>query len=91
MRAYAMRQLSQVTYRRPQWQHTATQRADRERYQRTQTARLSAERDRTTQALQAAQARRQQLEAHRRQLEAHRHRQVSRPKGEVVLGSLHLF
>ena len=91
MRAYAMRQLSKVPYRRHQWQHKATQRADRERYQRTQTARISAERDRTTQALQAAQARRPQLEAPRRQLEAPRHRQVSLPKVEVVLGSLHLF
>src|SRR2546422_7431150 len=60
MSAYAMRQLSTVTYSRPQWTHQATQRADRERYQRTQTARLRAARDRTTHALQAAQARLQQ-------------------------------
>jgi hypothetical protein len=86
-----MRQLSTVTYSRHQWKHKAKQRADRERYQRTQTARLSAERDRTTQALQAAQARLQQLEAQLRQLEAQLHRQVSPPKVEVVLGSLHLF
>lgn len=86
-----MSQLSKVTYRRHQWKHKAKQRADRERYQRQQTARISAERDRTTQALQAAQARLQQLEAHLRQLEAPLQRQVSRPKVEVVLGSLHLF
>ena len=91
MSAYAMRPRSTVTYRRPQWQHNAKQRADRERYQRPQTARLSAERDRTTQALQAAQARRQPREAHRRPREAHRHRQVSLPTVEVVLVSLHLF
>jgi hypothetical protein len=86
-----MRQLSKVQYSRQQWKHQAKQRADRERDQRKQTARISAERDRTPQALQAAQARRQQLEAHRRQLEAHRQRQVSLPKVEVVLVSLHLF
>ena len=79
-----MRQLSKVQYSRQQWKHQAKQRADRERDQRKQTARISAERDRTTQALQAAQARLQQLEA---QLP----RQVSPPKVEVVLVSLHLF
>jgi hypothetical protein len=86
-----MSQLSKVKYSRHQWKHKAKQRADRERYQRKQTARISAERDRTTKALQAAQARLQQLEAQRRQLEAQRQRQVSRPKVEVVLVSLHLF
>jgi septal ring factor EnvC (AmiA/AmiB activator) len=86
-----MSQLSKVTYSRHQWKHKATQRADRERYQRTQTARIRAERDRTTQALQAAQARRQQREAPLRQREAPLQRQVSPPKVEVVLVSLHLF
>ena len=86
-----MSQLSKVTYSRQQWQHKAKQRGDRERYQRQQTARISAERDRTTTALQAAQARLQQLEAHLRQLEAHLQSQVSPPKVEVVLVSLHLF
>ena len=86
-----MSQLSKVKYSRHQWKHKAKQRADRERYQRKQTARISAERDRTTQALKAAQARLQQLEAHLRQLEAHLQRQVSLPKVEVVLVSLHLF
>ncbi len=86
-----MSQLSKVKYSRHQWKHKAKQRADRERYQRKQTARISAERDRTTQALKAAQARLQQLEAHLRQLEAQLHRQVSLPKVEVVLVSLHLF
>ncbi|HSX82799.1 MAG TPA: hypothetical protein VLQ80_30090 [Candidatus Saccharimonadia bacterium] len=79
-----MSQLSKVKYSRHQWKHKAKQRADRERYQRKQPARISAERDRTTQALQAAQARLQQLEAHLQ-------RQVSLPKVEVVLVSLHLF
>src|SRR2546428_12013022 len=91
MRAYAMRQLSKVTYRRHQWKHKAKQRADRERYQRKQTARISAERDRTTQALKAAQARLQQLEAQLRQLEAQLQRQAAPPKVEGVLVSLHLF
>ncbi len=86
-----MSQLSKVKYSRHQWKHKAKQRGDRERYQRKQTARISAERDRTTKALKAAQARLQQLEAQRRQLEAQRQRQVSRPKVEVVLVSLHLF
>jgi hypothetical protein len=86
-----MSQLSKVKYSRHQWKHKAKQRADRERYQRKQTARISAERDRTTQALKAAQARLQQLEAQLRQLEAQLHRQVSPPKVEVVLVSLHLF
>jgi hypothetical protein len=86
-----MSQLSKVTDSRHQWKHKAKQRADRERYQRKQTARISAERDRTTQALQAAQARLQQLEAQLRQLEAQLQRQVSPPKVEVVLVSLHLF
>jgi len=86
-----MSQLSKVKYSRQQWKHKAKQRADRERYQRKQTARISAERDRTTQALKAAQARLQQLEAQLRQLEAQLHRQVSLPKVEVVLVSLHLF
>lgn len=86
-----MSQLSKVKYSRHQWKHKAKQRADRERYQRKQTARISAERDRTTQALQAAQARLQQLEAQLRQLEAQLQRQVSPPKVEVVLVSLHLF
>jgi hypothetical protein len=86
-----MSQLSKVTYSRQQWKHKAKQRADRERYQRKQTARISAERDRTTQALKAAQARLQQLEAHLRQLEAQLQKQVSPPKVEVVLVSLHLF
>ncbi len=79
-----MSQLSKVQYSRQQWKHKAKQRADRERDQRKQTARISAERDRTPQALQAAQARRQQLEAHRQ-------RQGSLPKVEVVLVSLHLL
>ncbi len=86
-----MSQLSKVKYSRHQWKHKAKQRADRERYQRKQTARISAERDRTTQALKAAQARLQQLEAQLRQLEAQLQRQVSLPKVEVVLVSLHLF
>jgi hypothetical protein len=86
-----MSQLSKIKYSRHQWKHKAKQRADRERYQRKQTARISAERDRTTQALQAAQARLQQLEAQLRQLEAQLQRQVSPPKVEVVLVSLHLF
>jgi hypothetical protein len=86
-----MSQLSKVKYSRHQWKHKAKQRADRERYQRKQTARISVERDRTTQALKAAQARLQQLEAQLRQLEAQLHRQVSLPKVEVVLVSLHLF
>jgi hypothetical protein len=86
-----MSQLSKVKYSRHQWKHKAKQRADRERYQRKQTARISAERDRTTQALQAAQARLQQLEAQLRQLEAQLQRQVSPPKVDVVLVSLHLF
>jgi len=86
-----MSQLSKIKYSRHQWKHKAKQRADRERYQRKQTARISAERDRTTQALQAAQARLQQLEAQLRQLEAQLPRQVSPPKVEVVLVSLHLF
>ena len=86
-----MSQLSKIKYSRHQWKHKAKQRADRERYQRKQTARISAERDRTTQALKAAQARLQQLEAQLRQLEAQLQRQVSPPKVEVVLVSLHLF
>jgi hypothetical protein len=86
-----MSQLSKIHYSRHQWTHKAQQRADRERYQRQQTARISAERDRTPQALQAAQARRQQREAHLRQREAHLHRQGSPPKVEVGLVSRHLF
>ena len=86
-----MSQLSKVTHSRHQWKHKATQRGERERYQRKQTARISAERERATTALKAAQARRQQLEAPLRQLEAQLHRQVSRPKVEVVWVSLQLF
>jgi hypothetical protein len=86
-----MSQLSKVKYSRHQWTHKAKQRGDRERYQRKQTARISAERDRTTKALKAAQARLQQLEAQLRQLEAQLQSQVSPPKVEVVLVSLHLF
>ena len=86
-----MSQLSKVKHSRQQWKHKATQRGERERYQRKQTARISAERDHTTTALKAAQARLHQLEAQLRQLEAQLHRQVSRPKVEVVLVSLQLF
>jgi hypothetical protein len=91
MSAYAMSQLSTVTYSRQQWKHTATQRGDRERYQRKQTARIRAERDRTTTARKAAQARLHQLEAQLRPLETQRPRPVSQPKVEVVLRSRHLF
>src|SRR3989442_7790176 len=91
MRAYAMSQLSKVTYSRNQWKHKAKQRGDRERYRRKQDARNTAERNRITQALQASQARQRQLEAQRGQLEAQLQEQITQPKVEVVLVSLHLF
>src|SRR5438445_355802 len=62
MRAYAMSQLSKVTYSRNQWKHKAKQRGDRERYRRKQDARNTAERNRITKALEASQARQRQLE-----------------------------
>jgi hypothetical protein len=86
-----MSQLSKVTHSRNQWKHKAKQRGDRDRYQRKQHARISAERDRVTKALNAAQARLQQLEAHLRQLEAQLQRPVPRPKVDVVLVALQLF
>ena len=89
--ARVMSQLSKVKHSRNPWKHKAKQRGDRDRYQRKQHARISTERDRVTKALKAAQARLQQLEAQLRQLEAQLQRQVSPPKVEVVLVSLHLF
>ncbi len=86
-----MSQLSKVTHSRNQWKHKAKQRGDRDRYQRKQHARISAERDRVTTALNAAQARLQQLEAPLRQLEAQLHRPVPRPKVDLVLLALQLF
>src|SRR5882672_7196761 len=91
MRAYAMSQLSKVTYSRNQWKHKAKQRGDRERYRRKQDARNTAERNRITQALQASQARQRQLEAQRGQLEAQLQEQITQPKVEVVLITLQLF
>ncbi len=89
--ARVMSQLSKVTHSRNQWKHKAKQRGDRDRYQRKQHARLSAERDRVTTALNAAQARLQQLEAQLRQLAAPLQRPVPRPKVDVVLLALQLF
>jgi hypothetical protein len=89
--ARVMSQLSKVTHSRNQWQHKAKQRGDRDRYQRKQHARISAERDRVTKALNAAQARLQQLEAQLRQLEAQLQRPVPRPKVDLVLLALQLF
>ena len=86
-----MSQLSKVTHSRNQWKHKAKQRGDRDRYQRKQHARISAERDRVTKALNAAQARLQQLEAQLRQLEAQLQRPVPRPKVDLVLLALQLF
>jgi hypothetical protein len=91
MRAYAMSQLSKVTYSRNQWKHKAKQRGDRERYRRKQDARNTAERNRITQALEASQARQRQLEAQRGQLEAQLQEQITQPKVEVVLITLQLF
>src|SRR5712691_7131065 len=91
MRAYAMSQLSKVTYSRNQWKHKAKQRGDRERYRRKQDARNTAERNRITQALQASQARQRQLEAQRGQLEAQLQEQITQPKVEVVLITLQRF
>jgi hypothetical protein len=91
MSAYAMRQLSKVTYSRNQWKHQAKQRGDRERYRRTQDARNTAERHRITQALAASQARQRQLEAQRGQLETQLQAQITQPKVEVVLITLPLF
>ena len=91
MRAYAMSQLSKVTYSRTQWKHKAKQRGDRERYRRKQDARNTAERNRITPALEASQARQRQLEAQRGQLEAQLHEQITQPKVEVVLRTLPLF
>jgi len=91
MRAYAMSQLSKVTYSRNQWKHKAKQRGDRERYRRKQDARNTAERNRITQALEASQARQRQLEAQRGQLEAQLQAQITQPKVEVVLITLQLF
>jgi hypothetical protein len=89
--ARVMSQLSKVTHSRNQWKHKAKQRGDRDRYQRKQHARISAERDRVTKALNAAQARLQQLEAQLRQLEAQLQRPVPRPKVDLVLLALQLF
>jgi hypothetical protein len=91
MRAYAMSQLSKVTYSRNQWKHKAKQRGDRERYRRKQDARNTAERNRITKALEASQARQRQLEAQRGQLEAQLQEQIIQPKVEVVLITLQLF
>src|SRR5438132_3345778 len=91
MRAYAMSQLSKVTYSRNQWKHKAKQRGDRERYRRKQDARNTAERNRITKALEASQARQRQLEAQRGQLEAQLQEQITQPKVEVVLITLQLF
>jgi hypothetical protein len=91
MRAYAMRQLSQVTYSRNQGKHKAKQRGDRERYRRTQDARNTAERNRSTPALEASQARQRQLAAQRGQLEAQLQEQITQPKVEVVVITLQLF
>jgi hypothetical protein len=91
MRAYAMSQLSKVTYSRNQWKHKAKQRGDRERYRRKQDARNTAERNRITKALEASQARQRQLEAQRGQLEAQLQEQITQPKVEVVLTTLQLF
>ena len=91
MSAYAMSQLSKVTYSRNQWKHKAKQRGDRERYRRKQDARNTAERNRITQALEASQARQRQLEAQRGQLEAQLQEQITQPKVEVVLITLQLF
>jgi hypothetical protein len=86
-----MSQLSKVTHSRNQWKHKAKQRGDRDRYQRKQHTRISAERDRVTKALNAAQARLQQLEAQLRQLEAQLQRPVPRPKVDLVLLALQRF
>ena len=91
MSAYAMSQLSKVTYSRNQWKHKAKQRGDRERYRRKQDARNTAERNRITQALEASQARQRQLEAQRGQIEAQLQAQITQPKVEVVLITLQLF
>ena len=91
MSAYAMSQLSKVTYSRNQWKHKAKQRGDRERYRRKQEARTTAERNRITTALEASQARQRQLEAQRGQLEAQLQEQITQPKVEVVLITLQLF
>jgi hypothetical protein len=91
MSAYAMSQLSKVTYSRNQWKHKAKQRGDRERSRRKQDARNTAERDRITKALKASQARQRQLEAQLCQAEAQRQEQITQPKVEVVLITLHLF
>ena len=82
--ARVMSQLSKVQHSRNQWKHKAKQRGDRDRYQRKQHTHISAERDRVTTALNAAQARLQQLEA---QL----HRPVARPKVDLILVALQLF
>ena len=89
--ARVMSQLSKVTHSRNQWKHKAKQRGDRDRYQRKQHARISAERDRVTKALNAAQARLQQLETQLRQIEAQLQRPVPRPKVDLVLLALQLF
>ena len=89
--ARVMSQLSKVQHSRNEWKHKAKQRGDRDRYQRKQHTHISAERDRVTTALNAAQARLQQLEAQLRQLEAQLHRPVARPKVDLVLVALKLF
>jgi hypothetical protein len=58
-----MRQWSQLTHSRNQWQYTATLRGEGERYPRTQHARLKAQDHRTSHALKETQARLRQLAA----------------------------
>ncbi len=84
MRAYAMSQLSKVTYSRNQWKHKAKQRGQGERYERREKARIKAERDQTIQALRTSEARVRELEARLNGL-------ATRPKVDVVHVALQLF